>query len=57
MRDAMEYMRRNGSTVLGGGAAESMAVLFRNYTANNLNNRYSGHHISVLTKIRSINIY
>jgi len=37
MRDAMEYMRRNGSTVIGGGAAESMAVLFRNYTANNLN--------------------
>ena len=46
MRDAMEYMRRNGSTVMGGGAAESMAVLFRNYTANNLNNRYNGHHTS-----------
>jgi len=39
MRDAMEFMRRNGSTVLGAGpAGESMAVLFRNYTANNLQN-------------------
>lgn len=40
MRDAMDFMRRNGSTLNGGANSESMAVLFRNYTANNLNNRY-----------------
>ena len=39
MRDAMDFMRRNGSNLNGGTNSESMAVLFRNYTANNLNNR------------------
>ncbi|XP_046455208.1 sodium/hydrogen exchanger 3-like isoform X3 [Daphnia pulex] len=38
MRDAMDFMRRNAtSSNLTGGNSESMAVLFRNYTANNLN--------------------
>jgi hypothetical protein len=40
MRDAMDFMRRNAtSSNLTGGNSESMAVLFRNYTANNLNGR------------------
>ena len=37
MKDAMDYMRRNGSTLASGPGSESMAVMFRNYTANNLN--------------------
>ncbi|KZS07684.1 Sodium/hydrogen exchanger [Daphnia magna] len=42
MRDAMDFMRRNAtSSNLTGGNSESMAVLFRNYTANNLNNSAS----------------
>lgn len=40
----MDMMRRNGSTLTGGQNSESMAVLFRNYTANNLNNRSVDHH-------------
>jgi solute carrier family 9 (sodium/hydrogen exchanger), member 3 len=37
MKDAMDHMRRNASTFLApGNGSESMAVLFRNYTANNL---------------------
>lgn len=41
MKDAMDQMRRTGSTLTGGQNSESMGVLFRNYTANNLNNRYA----------------
>lgn len=37
MKDAMDMMRRTGSTLTGGANSESMGVLFRNYTANNLN--------------------
>lgn len=43
MKDAVEFMRRNGSTMFNtGNNSESMAVLYRNYTAsNNLNSRYN----------------
>ena len=34
----MDYMRRNGSALSTiGHGSDSMAVLFRNYTTNNLN--------------------
>ena len=37
MKDAMDHMRRNASNFLAPvNGSESMAVLFRNYTANNL---------------------
>ncbi|XP_049819790.1 sodium/hydrogen exchanger 3 isoform X4 [Aethina tumida] len=37
MRDAMEYMRRNASTIGNISGTESMSAIFRNYTAGNLN--------------------
>lgn len=41
MKDAMEYMRRNASTIGNISGTESMSAIFRNYTAGNLNaNRY-----------------
>lgn len=39
MRDAMEYMRRNASTIGNISGTESMSAIFRNYTAGNLNGR------------------
>ena len=40
MKDAMEQMKRTGSNLTGGANSESMAVLFRNYTSNNLSTRF-----------------
>lgn len=40
MKDAMEYMRRNASTIGNISATESMSAIFRNYTAGNFNGRY-----------------
>lgn len=40
MRDAMEYMRRNASTIGNISNTESMSAIFRNYTGGNLNGRY-----------------
>ncbi|XP_026481196.1 sodium/hydrogen exchanger 3-like isoform X2 [Ctenocephalides felis] len=37
MKDAMEYMRRNASTIGNISGTESMSAIFRNYTAGNLN--------------------
>ncbi|XP_044766575.1 sodium/hydrogen exchanger 3 isoform X3 [Coccinella septempunctata] len=37
MRDAMDYMRRNASTIGNISGTESMSAIFKNYTANNLN--------------------
>ncbi|XP_063919692.1 sodium/hydrogen exchanger 3 isoform X3 [Zophobas morio] len=39
MRDAMEYMRRNASTIGNISGTESMSAIFKNYTAGNLNGR------------------
>lgn len=39
MKDAMEYMRRNASTIGNISGTESMSAIFRNYTTQNLNNR------------------
>lgn len=39
MKDAMDYMRRNASTVGNISGTESMSAIFRNYTAGNLNGR------------------
>lgn len=39
MRDAMEYMHRNASTIGNISGTESMSAIFRNYTAGNLNGR------------------
>ncbi|KAF5273248.1 hypothetical protein FQA39_LY07579 [Lamprigera yunnana] len=37
MRDAMEFMRRNASTIGNISGTESMSGIFKNYTAGNLN--------------------
>ncbi|KAJ1529603.1 hypothetical protein ONE63_006371 [Megalurothrips usitatus] len=37
MKDAMELMKRNASTVGNISGTESMSAIFRNYTSNNLN--------------------
>lgn len=37
MKDAMEYMTRNASTIGNISGTESMSAIFRNYTAGNLN--------------------
>ncbi|KAG5862615.1 hypothetical protein JTB14_007055 [Gonioctena quinquepunctata] len=37
MRDAMEYMRRNASTIGNISGTESMSAIFKNYTGGNLN--------------------
>ncbi|KAK7873403.1 hypothetical protein R5R35_000199 [Gryllus longicercus] len=42
MRDAMEYMRRNASTVGNISGTESMSAIFRNYTAGNFNGNLNG---------------
>lgn len=39
MRDAMEYMRRNASTIGNISNTESMSAIFRNYTGGQLNGR------------------
>ncbi|XP_050499593.1 sodium/hydrogen exchanger 3 isoform X3 [Diabrotica virgifera virgifera] len=39
MRDAMEYMRRNASTIGNISGTESMSAIFKNYTAGNINSR------------------
>ncbi|XP_065162372.1 sodium/hydrogen exchanger 3 isoform X15 [Atheta coriaria] len=39
MKDAMEYMTRNASTIGNISGTESMSAIFRNYTAGNLNGR------------------
>ncbi|XP_068893583.1 Na(+)/H(+) exchanger protein 2-like isoform X4 [Tenebrio molitor] len=39
MRDAMEYMRRNASTIGNISGTESMSAIFKNYTTGNLNGR------------------
>ncbi|XP_054289044.1 probable Na(+)/H(+) antiporter nhx-9 isoform X2 [Macrosteles quadrilineatus] len=41
MKDAMEYMRRNASTIGNISGTESMSAIFRNYTAGNLNGSFS----------------
>uniref|UniRef100_A0A224XJ56 Sodium/hydrogen exchanger n=1 Tax=Panstrongylus lignarius TaxID=156445 RepID=A0A224XJ56_9HEMI len=41
MRDAIDYMRRNASTIGNISGTESMSAIFRNYTAGNLNGSYS----------------
>ncbi|KDR14983.1 Sodium/hydrogen exchanger 3, partial [Zootermopsis nevadensis] len=42
MKDAMEYMRRNASTIGNISGTESMSAIFRNYTAGNINGNLSG---------------
>uniref|UniRef100_A0A1B6CUX3 Sodium/hydrogen exchanger n=2 Tax=Clastoptera arizonana TaxID=38151 RepID=A0A1B6CUX3_9HEMI len=39
MKDAMDYMRRNASTIGNISGTESMSAIFRNYTTGNLNGR------------------
>ncbi|XP_022904070.1 sodium/hydrogen exchanger 3 isoform X3 [Onthophagus taurus] len=39
MKDAMEYMRRNASTIGNISGTESMSAIFKNYTSGNLNGR------------------
>ncbi|KAG8247587.1 sodium:proton antiporter activity protein [Homalodisca vitripennis] len=41
MKDAMDYMRRNASTIGNISGTESMSAIFRNYTAGNLNGSFS----------------
>lgn len=41
MRDAMEVMRRNPSTIGQITATESMSALFRNYTSNCIGGRWA----------------
>lgn len=40
MKDAMEYMRRNASTIGNISGTESMSAIFKTYTTGNLNGRY-----------------
>ena len=42
MKDAMEVMRRNPSTIGQMSGTESMSALFRQYTLNNLGGRWAG---------------
>jgi sodium/hydrogen exchanger-like protein 3 len=42
MKDAMDYMRRNASTIGNISGTESMSAIFRNYTAGNINGNLSG---------------
>lgn len=42
MKDAMDYMRRNASTVGNISGTESMSAIFRNYTTGNINGNLSG---------------
>lgn len=42
MKDAMEYMRRNASTIGNISGTESMSAIFRNYTTSNINGNLSG---------------
>lgn len=42
MKDAMEYMRRNASTIGNISGTESMSAIFRNYTTGNINGNLSG---------------
>lgn len=37
MRDAMEYMRRNASTIGNISNTESMSAIFKNYTSSTVN--------------------
>lgn len=39
MRDAIEYMQRNASTIGNISGAESMSAIFKNYTNANFNGR------------------
>lgn len=39
MKDAMEFMRRNASTVGNISGTESMSAIFKNYTNSNFNTR------------------
>lgn len=52
MKDAMDYMRRNASTIGNISGTESMSAIFRNYTTGNLNGRsvenYNNKHIDLL---------
>lgn len=41
MKDAMDYMRRNASTIGNISGTESMSAIFRNYTTGNLNGSFS----------------
>ncbi|XP_049859593.1 sodium/hydrogen exchanger 3 isoform X1 [Schistocerca gregaria] len=41
MKDAMEYMRRNASTVGNISGTESMSAIFRNFTSGNINGNMS----------------
>ncbi|XP_075224008.1 na[+]/H[+] hydrogen exchanger 2 isoform X2 [Lycorma delicatula] len=41
MKDALDFMRRNASTIGNISNTESMSAIFRNYTAGNLNGRYT----------------
>lgn len=40
MKDAIEYMQRNASTIGNISGAESMSAIFKNYTNTNFNGRY-----------------
>lgn len=40
MKDAIEYMQRNASTIGNISGAESMSAIFKNYTNANFNGRY-----------------
>ncbi|XP_066909309.1 probable Na(+)/H(+) antiporter nhx-9 isoform X9 [Halyomorpha halys] len=48
MRDAIDYMRRNASTIGNISGTESMSAIFRNYTTGNLNGRSSSFSYSQL---------
>lgn len=39
MKDAMEYMRRNASTIGNISGTESMSAIFKNYNAPSMNTR------------------
>lgn len=57
MRDAMDYMRRNASTIGNISGTESMSAIFRNYTSGNFNGRYVMSLNSVLIILFSIFIF
>ncbi|CAG2060123.1 unnamed protein product [Timema podura] len=42
MKDAMDYMRRNASTIGNISGTESMSAIFRNYTAGNFHGNIVG---------------
>jgi sodium/hydrogen exchanger-like protein 3 len=57
MKEAMEYMRRNASTLAAFPGTESMSALFRNYTTGNLDGRWAPGQMSDSSFLHDLNLH